>query len=220
MTDNQLSQPERAALLALWTFVGEVSNKELNERFGFTLIGKDRIHLAECGYVSSRRGSELPGHPYVHELTESGWHRATQEHAAAPPERADKGYRLLYGNLNLFQRYMAHVGLTLADIVTGAEADPPDAAQADVPVDAGTRIRAAYADIADKPGVPVRLLPLRERLADLPAAEFDAALLRLAREPGIFLEPEPKLRSLTDADRKASIRVGGEIRHVLSIEPS
>jgi hypothetical protein len=214
--DHQLSQPERAALLALWTFVGEVSNKELNERFRFTLVGKDRIHLAEYGYVSTRRGSELPGRPFVHELTESGWHRARQEFAAAPPERADKGYRVLYGNLNLIERFMTRAGLTLADIVAGAADDAPAAAA----VPAESRIRAAYAVIADKPGVPVRLLPLRERLADLPTIEFDAALLRLATEPGVFLEPEPKLRSLTDADRKASIRVGGEIKHVLSIEPS
>jgi hypothetical protein len=233
MTDKQLSLPERAVLLALATFVGEVSNKELRERFAFTLDGKDRIHLTECGFVSSRRGTELPGHPYVHELTESGWRRAGQELAAEAPERAAKGYRLLYGFVNIVERFMSNSGLTLADIVTGAEAKRPDAAEqpvdtarapetaetADV-TDAGTRIRAAYAEIADKPGLPVRLLPLRERLADLPAAEFDAALLRLAREPGVFLEPEPKLRSLTDADRKASIRVGGEIRHVLSIEPS
>ena len=217
MTDNQLSFPERTALLALWTFVGEVSNKELNERFGFTLVGKDRIHLAESGFVSSRRGSELPGRPFVHELTESGWRRARQELAAAPPERSDKRYRLLYGWANFIDRYLTRSGLTLADLVTVAESDTPAAAD-DAPAE--SRIRAAYAEIADKPGVPVRLLPLRERLTDLPAVDFDAALLRLAREPGVFLEPEPKLRSLTEADRKASIRVGGEIKHVLSIESS
>jgi hypothetical protein len=219
MSDNQLSFSERTALLALWTFVGEVSNKELNERFGFSLVGRDRIHLAESGFVSSRRGAELPGRPFVHELTESGWRRARQELAAAPPERSDKGYRVLYGWANFIERYLTRSGLTLADFVTVAQADTA-AAAAPAPASAESRIRAVYAEIADKPGVPVRLLPLRERLADLPTIEFDTALLRLAGEPGVFLEPEPKLRSLTEADRKASIRVGGEIKHVLSIEPS
>ena len=218
MTDIQLSLPERAVLLALATIVGEVSNKDLRERYGFTLDGRDRIHLAECGYVSSRRGVELPGRPFVHELTELGWRRARQELAAVPPERATKPYRLLYGLANVFDRFMTSSGLTFADVVTVAEDQRPKSS--DAPVGTEARIRAVYADAADKAGSPVRLLLLRERLADLSSAEFDDALLRLISEPDVFLEPEPKLRSLTDADRKAAVRVGGEDKHLLSIEPS
>lgn len=220
MTDIQLSLPERATLIALMTIVGEVSNKDLHERYGFTLVGKDRIHLAECGYVSTRQGVELPGRPFVHELTELGWRRARQELAAVPPPRATKPYRLLYGLANGFERYMTRLDVTLADVFPADGGGDEHADVAETPVDAAARIRAAYADLADKPGAPVRLLPLRERLADLPSAEFDAALLRLARETGVFLEPEPKLRSLTEADRKAAVRVGGEVKHLLSIEPS
>jgi hypothetical protein len=224
MTDIQLSLPERATLIALMTIVGEVSNKDLHERYGFTLVGKDRLHLAECGYVSTRKGVELPGRPFVHELTELGWSRARRELAAAPPPRAAKAYRLLYGLANAFDRYMTRTDRTLADVFAADEGASPDAAETPVDVvgavDAVARIRAAYAGLADKAGAPVRLLPLRERLADLPSTEFDAALLRLIHEPGVFLEPEPKLRSLTDADRKAAVRVGGEVKHLLSIEPS
>jgi hypothetical protein len=218
MTDIQLSLPERATLIALMTIVGEVSNKDLHERYGFTLVGKDRVHLAECGYVSSRKGDELPGRPFVHELTELGWSRARRELAAAPPPRATKPYRLLYGLANAFDRYMTRTDRTLADVFAADGGASPDAAE--TPVDAVVRIRAAYGDLADKAGAPVRLLSLRERLVDLPSTEFDAALLRLIHEPGVFLEPEPKLRSLTDADRKAAVRVGGEVKHLLSIEPS
>jgi hypothetical protein len=218
MTDIQLSLPERATLIALMTMVGEVSNKDLHERYGFTLVGKDRLHLAECGYVSSRKGAELPGRPFVHELTELGWSRARRELAAAPPPRATKPYRLLYGLANAFDRYMTRTDRTLADVFAADEGAVPEAAE--TPVDTAARIRAVYADLADKAGAPVRLLPLRERLADLSPTEFDAALLRLIHEPGVFLEPEPKLRSLTDADRKAAVRVGGEVKHLLSIEPS
>ena len=217
MPDIELSLPERSALLALATFADEVSNKDLDERYGFTLNGKDRIHLAESGYVSSRRGVEFPGRPFVHELTELGWRRARQELAAAPPPRAAKSYRLLYGLANVFDRFLTRSDLTLADVIVADEVRPDTV---ETPADAETRIREAYADLADKPGAPVRLLPIRERLDDLPSTEFDAALLRLAREPGVFLEPEPKLRSLTDADRKAAVRVGGEVKHLLSIEPA
>ena len=218
MTDIQLSLPERTALLALATLIGEVSNKDLRERYGFALDGKDRIHLTECGYVSSRRGDEFPGRPFVHELTELGWRRARQELAAAAPPRATKPYRLLYGWANAIDRFMTRSGFTLADVLPADEGEQSEVAE--TPVDAGTRICAAYADLAEKPGAPVRLLPLRERLIDLPPTEFDAALLQLAREPGVLLEPEPKLRSLTEADRNASVRVGGEVKHLLSIEPS
>lgn len=220
MTDTQLSLPERAVLLALSTFVGEASNNDLRERYGFALDGKERIHLTACGYVSSRRGAELPGRPFVHELTDLGWRRARQELAAAAPPRAAKGYRLLYGVLNCFEQFMTRTDLTLADVVLADERGQLEVVEAPESAAAETRIRAAYVDLADKPGAPVRLLPLRERLGDLPPAEFDAALLRLAHEPGVFLEPEPKLRSLTDADRKAAVRVGGEVKHLLSIEPS
>jgi hypothetical protein len=220
MTDIQLSLPERAVLLALWTFVGEVSNKDLRERYGFALDGKDRIRLTACGYVSSRRGGELPGRPFVHELTDLGWRRARQELAAGAPPRAAKGYRLLYGVVNCFEQYMTRTGVTLADVILADESGRTEVVEVPEPVAAEVRIRAAYAELAEKPGAPVRLLPLRELLGDLPPAEFDAALLRLAHEPDVFLEPEPKLRSLTDADRKAAARVGGEVKHLLSIEPS
>ena len=219
MSDIQLSLPERAALLALSTFVGEASNNDLRERFGFALEGKERNHLIECGYVSSQRSAELPRRPFVHELTELGWRRARRELAAGAPPRAAKGYRLLYGMLNSFERYMTRADVTLADLVVD-EGARPEVVEAPEPVAAETRIRAVYADLADKPGAPVRLLPLREKLSELHAAEDDAALLRLALEPGVFLEPEPKLRSLTDEDRKAAVRVGGEVKHLLSIEPS
>jgi hypothetical protein len=218
MTDTQLSLPERATLIALMTIVGEASNKDLHDRYGFTLVGKDRLHLAECGYVSTRKGVELPGRPFVHELTELGWSRARQELAATPPPRATKPYRLLYGLANAFDRFLTGSHLTLADVFSADEVEHAEVVEAQVAAE--TRIRAAYGELADKPGAPVRLLPLREHLADLPAPEFDAALLRLIQEPGVFLEPEPKLRSLTEADRKAAVRVGGEVKHLLSIEPS
>jgi hypothetical protein len=225
MIDTQLSLPERAVLLALSTFVGEVSNNDLRERYGFALDGKDRIRLAECGYVSSRRSTELPGRPFVHELTDLGWRRARQEFDAGAPANATKGYRLLYGVLNCFARYMAREDRVLADVVLMGDVDAKGSerssgVQMPEPIVAETRIRVAYADLVDKPGVPVRLLSMRERLGDLPSEEFDAALIRLAHERGVFLEPEPKLRSLTDADRRAAVRVGGEAKHLLSIEPS
>lgn len=207
MVDTDLSMPERTTLLALFTVGGEISNKDLRERYGFALDGKDRTHLEACGYVSSRRGAELPGRPFVHELTDLGWRRARQELASTPAARTPRAYRILYGFANVVDRYMTRSNITLADILA-------------VEVDVAQQIRTAYADLAEKPGAQVGLRALREHLAGVPASEFDAALLRLAGERGVILEPEPKLRSLTPADRKAAVRVGGQDKHLLSIEQS
>jgi hypothetical protein len=45
----------------------------------------------------------------------------------------------------------------------------------------------------------------------------DASLTRLVLEPDVFLEPESKQRMLSDADWAASITLGGEARHLLTI---
>ena len=44
----------------------EVPNPELQERVGFTLVGKERTQLRDSGYITS----EKVGRPYVHELTD------------------------------------------------------------------------------------------------------------------------------------------------------
>ena len=111
---------------------------------------------------------------------------------------------------------MTRSNLALADVFSASVAEdtvtPVPQAAAD------ERIRIAYGAQSEKPGAYVGLRPLRESLADLRRADFDAALLRLVDEPGVYLEPEPKLRNLTKADRDAAINVGGEDKHLLSIE--
>ena len=216
MTNTQLSLPERAVLLAMMSLVDEVTNKDLQTHYGFTVEAQTRARLVERGYIACRRSDSLPRQPFVHELTELGWRRARQELGAAPPEKANRGYRLLYGVINSLDRYMTRSNLALADVFSAGAAEEPVTPVPEVAAD--ERIRTAYRELSDKPGAQVGLLPLRESLAGLRRADFDAALLRLAAEPGVHLEPEPKLRNLTKADRDAAIKVGGEDRHLLSIE--
>lgn len=78
-------------------------------------------------------------------------------------------------------------------------------------------VRDAYTELATKPGAWVSLSRLRTALADMPRAEFDAAILRLALEVGVHLNPEFNQKTLTPQDRAAAIRTGGENVHLLSI---
>lgn len=80
------------------------------------------------------------------------------------------------------------------------------------------RIRAAYAALVAEPGGWVGLRRLREALADIPRDTLDDALRALARTDGVDLVPEDNQKTLTAADRAASIRHGGQDKHLFSIE--
>lgn len=85
--------------------------------------------------------------------------------------------------------------------------------------DASARIRAAYRLIAAEPGEFVRLAALRLELADLPRADVDAALDLMYRGQQINLIPQSNRRELTGTDQIAALRIGGEDKHLISIEP-
>ena len=80
------------------------------------------------------------------------------------------------------------------------------------------RIRSAYQELVQEPRGWIGLRPLREKLGDLPQGDVDEGLLRLDLLPGVYLQPESDQKNLTDADRAAAIRIGGELKHLLSIE--
>lgn len=205
MSNPELGVPERAALLALMTFVSEVSNRDLRGRYGFTIDGKVRRRLEDLKLITSRRAAGVPGRPFVLELTEAGWRWGREELGAAAPDGAPRAYRLAYGLMNVLDRYIERSGGTMADVFA---------------VDVEERIRDAYAGLADAPGAWVRLSRVRERLADLSRDEVDAALRRLDRRPGVLLDPEVNRKTLSDADRAAAVTIGGDDKHVLAIERS
>jgi hypothetical protein len=136
-----------------------------------------------------------------------------------------KSYRLLYGVLNNVDLYMRRSECEMADFFS---AEAAAAAVADpVPVtenhalDADSvekRIRSAYQDLVQEPRGWIGLRLLREKLDDLSQGDVDGGLLRLDLLPGVYLQPESDQKSLTDADRAAAIRIGGESKHLLSIE--
>lgn len=225
MPDVVLSFPERAALLALMTFVDEVANPEIKARYGFPIDGKIRERLKADGYIADRRDGTRPGRPFVLSLEEKGWLWCRDEFSMPPAKEMPKSYRLLYGVLNNVDLYLRRSNCQMADFFS-AEAAP--AAEAGARPATGKhalgadsvekRIRLAYQALVREPRGWIGLRLLRQELGDLPRGDVDEGLLRLDLLPGVYLQPESDQKNLTDADRAAAIRIGGELKHLLSIE--
>ncbi|MGH3166487.1 MAG: hypothetical protein ACRDN0_11420 [Trebonia sp.] len=209
---DQLSMKERAALFALIAGENPVSNPKLKERVGFTLDGKERRRLNDLKLVESNRE---PGRAFVHELTDAGWRWVADE--LDLPRRAGAGSleSAFHAVLADLGRYLRASGLTLADFFKASH----EAASAEAPhepADVEDGILSAYRAVAAEPAQFVKLTDLRQRLADVPRAEVDAALDRMYRSRRINLIPESGQRLLTAEDRTAALRIGGEAKHLIS----
>ena len=198
MPTDQLTVPERAALLALMAEARELTNAELHAVAGFTLTGEPRRRLVERKLVTSRR----VGRSYAHELTDDGWAWCTEELDAGPPARAGSLGGALYALLAGLKRHVARGGQLY-------EIFQPDVEK---------MIRNAYAELAKRPGDWVGLADLRERLAGVARADLDAELERMATIPGVYVQAGADQKSLTAADHAAAARFGGDDRHFLMIE--
>jgi hypothetical protein len=212
VSDAQLRVPEKAALVALMTFVREASNVELAERYQFTIDKQTRDRLVDLDLITCYRGSAA-GKPYVHELTDRGWRQCRAELTSPVPNGTHKAYRLLYGVLQSLDAHLHRAQLELADVFPGDESRVTETA-----VEAENRVRAGYQALADKPGAWVRLARLRAKLTDLTHREVDDALLRLDLHPHVFLIAESNQKILSESDREAAIRIGGEDKHLMSID--
>jgi hypothetical protein len=211
MPSDKFSTKQRAVLFALLAEARELSNPELRERFGFALDGRDRAKLNDMKLVDSRK----EGRAYVHELSDAGWRWCADEFSAAPPDGAGTLGRALYGVLGGLGRYLDGTGQSLADVfVSTSDAAPrPDAG-----IDIEASILAGYRALASEPGEFVKLSGLRRELVEISRAEADAALAEMYRGQRINLIPQSDQMTLTTEDRQSALRIGGEHKHLISIE--
>ena len=206
-------------LFTLLSAARKVSNTELEALIGIRLEGKDRRHLNDLKLVES----EKPGRTFVHELSDAGWRWCADELAAGPGGRGHSLERSLYLALGMFERYMTAARLSLADVASlDLKARPAgrhkrrDTAEGDGNLTA--QVAAAYQALAAAPGEFVRLRELRERLADIPRSALDGALATMFAAQRVNLIPQSNQQALTAADREAALRLGGEHKHLISIE--
>jgi hypothetical protein len=209
---DDLTVRQRAVLFALLGEARQVANPELEQLIGVRLDGADRRLLNARKYVESAK----VGRAYVHELSDAGWRWCAQELGASPGERASSLERAHYKVFGLFARHLDAAGLTLADIA-GPTADAPASAAAN-PADLMAVIETGYRSLAATAGEFVSLRELRLRLTDRTRPDVDAALTAMFTAQRVNLIPQSNQQALSDADREAALRVGGEYKHLISIE--
>ena len=216
MTAKPLGIQERAALLVLMAAAREVSNPELERLAGFSLTGAKRNSLQDRKLIESRKG--LRG-AYFHTLTEDGWRWCAEELSAEVPKRAGAAAGALYAVLGGLDRYLKRADLQLADVFN-TKADVPSTPDEPVTgdVDAEQEIRAAYKRLAKEPRGWVSLLDLRRELDGVTREVVDEALRRMSRARQASLVPESNQRMLSPQQQDASLRIGGEDVHAVSIE--
>ncbi len=197
----------------------KLSNAELKALIGIRLDGKERRKLNELKLVES----EKVGQAFVHELSDAGWRWCADELSAGPAGRRTSLERAHYLLFGVFSRHMDAVQLSLADLVctapeprTGGKHARRDAAAGGG--DLTARVTAAYTAIAPAAGEFVALSELRDRLADIPRTALDGALTAMFTARRVNLIPQSSQQTLTAADRESALRVGGEHKHLISIE--
>jgi hypothetical protein len=216
---DELSARERAVLFALLSAARKLSNEELEALIGIRLAGKERRKLNELKLVES----EKPGRWFVHELSDAGWRWCADELAAGPEGRPTSLERSLYLVLGVFERYMTAARLSLADVASlDLKARPAgrhkrrDTAEGEG--DLTVRVENAYRTLAPGRGEFIKLRDMRERLADIPRPAFDATLAAMFTARRVNLIPQSNQQALTAADRDSALRIGGEHKHLISIE--
>jgi len=216
---DELSARERAALFALLAAARKLSNSELEAQIGMRLEGKERRKLNDLKLVES----EKPGREFVHELSDAGWRWCADELAGGLTGRGTILERSLYLTLGMFERYTTAARLTLADVATlDVKARPRgrhkrrDTAEGDG--DLTVRVEHAYRTLAPGRGEFVKLRDVRQRLADIPRPALDATLAAMFTARRVKLVPQSNQQALTPADRDSSLRIGGEHKHLISID--
>jgi hypothetical protein len=200
--NDDLTPIDYAYLILLKAEGGEISNNEMDKRYGVRLVSPDHARLNGAGYViTTKKGST-----YSHHLSDKG-EKALRE----PMDIAEAKEKTRAVKEKLFWAALSALYADRLPAGTGRPAPTKDGRGLD------TRIRAAYDELKTGHGAWVSLTRLRPLLRDVRREDLDKALVRLLDAPDVNLEPEPNQKTLTVADRKAAVRIGGEDRHLLAI---
>jgi hypothetical protein len=209
MANDNLTPSESATLIALMAEARTVLNTELVEMYGIDVIKERRDKLNRLHLVYSQKS----GRTFSHELTDEGWVLVQKDLDVSSPKARVIGGALAALHLNLLNRVLARTGYhNLTEMFSRMDIAPPEPL-----INLERRLRNAYAALATKPGAWVALARLRPFFEDMPRADVDAALRRLSQAPDVDLVPEENQKSLTEDDRTAAIRLGGQDKHLLAI---
>ncbi|WP_326563467.1 hypothetical protein [Micromonospora peucetia] len=243
LTPNQIN-----ALVVLMVEARELTNNELKELAGFALTGADNAKLVKLGLVETNRSHRPFSHQLTDEgwRVVRQLHAGAPP---AKGGSATRSLLTLLANLHrsLDRLRLSHADFfkqaPVAPVPTAAPTSPDSAtapaatgpgavgtgpgAVATEPGAAATEagavealVRAAYHELARKPGAWVGLADLREHLGAQDRATVDAALRAMVGQDGVRIIPVANTKSLTARDRAAAVRIGDEENHTLAIGPA
>lgn len=202
VSPDELTGTEQAVLLVLMAQAGPVPNPKLKE-LGPELKKDYRDRLNRLGLIET-----TPGTPMVHLLTDKGWATCRELIGTEPPDNVRGQGKVLYTVMAALDRYLRQTGMRPAELF----------GKRDQAADVEGRVRQAYSRLIDRPGRWLGLAKLRADLSDVSRAELDAALVRMYQAPGVSFVPEENQKTLTPADRAASVVIGTQDHHLIAIE--
>jgi hypothetical protein len=204
MPETQLKSGSRQALIALLLFGNAATNRQLKDAYKMADITKEsRDQLIEAKLIVVSRGERSA---FIHRLTDKGRDRAIAELNEEPPAGSGSGMALLYGMMNRLHQVMTTNGLKPDDVFPGPA------------VSLEEKIIAAYGNLKRREGELVSLARLRAALPTESRKELDRVLIELDRSRRIQLEPEMNRKNLTSEVQESAVRLGGEDKHLISME--
>ena len=210
---TRLRPVQLAVLIILMAEARELSNKDLDEMARFTLTGRDRTELEALGLIESRK----VGQTLAFQLTDEGWAFCKQLHATQVNVGRNITARSTFVLLDGLHRSLDRLRISYADFFKQSGDPVPEQRSAADRPDVEGRIRAAYAELPKAPGGWVGLADLREHLGDLDQATVDRGLRGLLGQDGVRIIPAANTKALKPRDHAASLRIGDEDNHALSI---
>jgi hypothetical protein len=215
MSGDDLTASESAILVVLMAEAREVLNTELRERYGLDVRKPQRDKLTRLHYVASRKS----GPTYALALDDKGWVRMQTDFNFSLRGATALGAALTALQASLRDRVLARSGCaTLTELFAVSDVRAPVPTRGPEPSGPmKARIVSAYDALADEPGAWVSLRRLRPFFADVPRDDLDDSLRRLSREDGVNIAPESNQKTLTEADIKAALHLGGQENHLLAI---
>ena len=188
--------------------------------------GTYRLELVSCGKPNCTRCAEGPAHgPYWYRYYRRGG-KVVSKYVGKTLPAADAAFMERRGDIgDETSRMLSATPVPMPMPVPAAlpgRADAPEPpAAAGPPGDIPGQVRAAFSVLVADPGpwTPhgfASIARLREQLPGIPRAELDAALIRMYENQEINLVPQSNQLRLTDAERAAAVRCGGQDKHNLS----
>jgi hypothetical protein len=203
----KLSTTAIAIYVVLMSKSQAIGSNELAESLGIKKLDSDALkqlrtaELIDVGKV---------GRSNTYTVSRTGWARCLDVMGAPAIARGSAQRALLALLQGLKRGFLFHTEFTPEQFF--AQSDGPG------PATAEQLVRRAYAQLARTTGDWVPLASIRDYLAQLQRGDLDRALESLALQPGVHLIPWDNRKALTDRDRAASLRFGGDDNHALRIE--